>query len=119
MRSIFNTPVVTPVLRFLAKCGLSAAGWRLEGDLRPQPPLVLIGAPHTSNWDCLLLVALALQLHVKVCWLGKNTLFRFPFGPLMRWLGGIPINRSERSNQVERTVQFMRENRDLLLCVTP
>jgi 1-acyl-sn-glycerol-3-phosphate acyltransferase len=119
MRSIFDTPVLTPLLRWCARLGLRLSGWQLQAEVDFTPPAVCIGAPHTSNWDCLLLLALALELRLKVCWLGKDSLFRFPFGGLMRWLGGIPINRAERCNQVQRSAEFLRENPDLLLCVAP
>jgi 1-acyl-sn-glycerol-3-phosphate acyltransferase len=119
MRTIYNTPVVTHLLRLVAKLGLRLTGWKLESPGDIKPPMVLIGAPHTSNWDCLLLVVLALELRVTVCWLGKHTLFRWPLGGFMRWVGGIPVNRTERSNQVERTAQFLRDHPDILLCVTP
>jgi 1-acyl-sn-glycerol-3-phosphate acyltransferase len=119
MRSIFNTPLLTPLLRRIARLGLRLSGWRLQADIALAPPAVCVGAPHTSNWDCLLLLALALELRLKVCWLGKDSLFRFPFGALMRWLGGIPINRSERSNQVQRSAEFLRAHPELFLCVTP
>ncbi len=100
-RTIFTTPGVSPLLRALSVRILRAKGWRIEGSLPPgADKAVLIAAPHTSNWDLpyTLMVAFTLQLHIH--WLGKASIFRWPFGPLMRWLGGIAVDRSKSNNLV-------------------
>ncbi|HWK54164.1 MAG TPA: 1-acyl-sn-glycerol-3-phosphate acyltransferase [Hyphomicrobiales bacterium] len=119
MTSIFDTPLLTPCLRQLARGALALSGWKIEPHPPLQPPFVFIGAPHTSNWDCLLLVALSLDLELQACWLGKDSLFRFPLGGLMRWLGGIPIDRSHPCNQVELCATYLRAHPRKALCVTP
>jgi len=100
-RTIFDTPVVNKVLRALSLGFLRINGWKVEGAL-PQGAgkCVLIAAPHTSNWDLpyTLMVAFALNLHVY--WMGKRSLFNWPFGAVMKWLGGIPVDRSKSSNLV-------------------
>lgn len=100
-RTIFDTPVVNTVLRAGSAAFLRLNGWRVEGRLPGDAAkCVLIAAPHTSNWDLpyTLMVAFVLRLHI--CWMGKDSLFRFPFGPVMRWLGGIAIDRSQRNHIV-------------------
>ena len=94
--TIFDTPVVNTLLRAFSVNFLRITGWTVEGSL----PLgasksVLIAAPHTSNWDLpyTLMVAFALNLHVY--WMGKRSLFNWPFGAVMKWLGGIPVDRSK------------------------
>ncbi|HEY8461258.1 MAG TPA: glycerol acyltransferase, partial [Blastocatellia bacterium] len=78
--TIFDTPVISPLIRGLALFFLKAFGWRLEGRLPDADKLVVIAAPHTSNWDFPILLCLAFGLRAKSHWLGKHTLFRWPFG---------------------------------------
>jgi 1-acyl-sn-glycerol-3-phosphate acyltransferase len=82
-------------------------GWRVEGALAPGGKGVVIAAPHTSNWDMPLMLAVAYVLGVEPAWLGKRELFRWPFGILMRWLGGISVVRGGRHNMVQQvTAKF-------------
>ncbi len=119
MTSVFTTPVFTPVLRGLAKGLLQLYGWKVEPGDRMKPPFVMIGAPHTSNWDFLLLVAAMLVLRLDVRWIGKHTLFRFPLGGLMRWLGGIPVDRSKSNNRVADIVAAFAQDPSLVICISP
>jgi 1-acyl-sn-glycerol-3-phosphate acyltransferase len=119
MSSVFTTPVLSPLLRGLAKGLLKLCGWRVVPTDRMRPPFVFIGAPHTSNWDFLLLVGAMLVLRINARWLGKHTLFRFPFGGLMRWLGGIPVNRSAAHNRVADLVTAFAKDPTLAVCIPP
>jgi 1-acyl-sn-glycerol-3-phosphate acyltransferase len=99
--TIFETPLVNTALRALSLAFLRLTGWRVEGALPPDAArCVLIAAPHTSNWDLpyTLMVAFALRLHIR--WMGKASLFDRPFGGLMRWLGGIAVDREHASRRV-------------------
>ena len=79
------------ILDFIARVILWWTGWKLEGE-RPKPTrYVLIAAPHTTNWDFPYTLALARVARVRIQWLGKHTLFRWPFGPFFRALGGISV----------------------------
>ena len=61
---------------------------------------VLIGAPHTSNWDFVFMLGIAWKLGMNFRWLGKNSLFRGWRGPIMRALGGIPVHRADPARVV-------------------
>lgn len=119
MTNLFTTPVFTPLVRTLAGIGLKLRGWRLELGSAPHKPCVFIGAPHTSNWDFPLMLAAVLSLRCDARWLGKDSLFRPPFGGLMRWLGGIPVDRSSPHNMVTQMAAFIRDHPDVILCVPP
>lgn len=98
--TIFDTPLLVPLLRTVSRLGLRLAGWRVEGTPAPDAPrCVVIAAPHTSNWDLPFTLMGAFVLGMNIRWLGKASLFRPPFGALMRWLGGIPVQR-DRANQL-------------------
>lgn len=104
-RTIFDTPGVNTALRGASRLFLRLTGWRIEGSLAPgAAKCVLIAAPHTSNWDLpyTLMAAFVLRLHPY--WMGKAQIFRWPFGPVMRWLGGIPVQREQSNNLVAASV---------------
>jgi 1-acyl-sn-glycerol-3-phosphate acyltransferase len=117
--TLFDTPVLSPLMRGLAFSFLKVFGWRLEGRLPDVDKLVVIAAPHTSNWDLPVLLSLAFALRVKACWLGKHTLFRGPLGFLFRWMGGIPVYRSASQNMVAQSVEMFRNSEKLILTIPP
>jgi|APSaa5957512535_1039671.scaffolds.fasta_scaffold156506_2 1-acyl-sn-glycerol-3-phosphate acyltransferase len=117
--SIFSTPIVTPILRFMANSCLKLCGWRVEANELPSTPYVFIGAPHTSNWDFMLLIAGVLHLHLDIRWMGKHTLFPPVIGTVMRWMGGIPVNRTKAHSMVSRMADLIREEPDTILCIPP
>lgn len=108
-RTIFNTPVVSPVLRAFSLAWLKLAGWQVQGQLPPEArKAVLIAAPHTSNWDLPYTLMVGFALHLRLYWMGKAGIFRFPFGGLMRWLGGIAVDRSQSTNLVAASAAALR-----------
>jgi 1-acyl-sn-glycerol-3-phosphate acyltransferase len=119
-RTIFTTPVVNTVLRAFSIGFLKLTGWRVEGALPAHAAKsVLIAAPHTSNWDLpyTLMVAFALRLNIR--WMGKQSIFRAPFGGVMRWLGGIAVNREQSTNLVAASAQAIRDADGPLQLIVP
>jgi 1-acyl-sn-glycerol-3-phosphate acyltransferase len=107
---------------FMAWMGLiflKMLGWRIEGEIPSIKKFVIIAAPHTSNWDFPISLAVAFALKVKIYWMGKAAMFRWPFGAACRWLGGIPINRTRSHNMVEQCVRAFRERDKLILLIPP
>lgn len=94
-------------------------GWRVEGEFPNLPKLVLIAAPHTTDWDFVVSIALKLALGLQVLWLGKHTLFGFPFGPIMRGLGGMPVDRSTSNDVVNEIVDEFARRERLVLGLAP
>ena len=83
------------------------------------PRFVVIVAPHTSNWDFPVGLAVKFALALHVTWFGKDTLFRFPFGIFLRAVGGMPVDRSASNDVVQQlTAEFTRRDR-LVLALTP
>ena len=108
--------------RFAAALGrfmMGIRGWRVEGEIPDIPKIVLIVAPHTSNWDFLTGLWVKLALHLGARFVGKHTLFRWPLGAAMRWLGGVPVDRSAASVFVDETARVMRESERMTLVITP
>lgn len=98
---------------------LRLLGWRIAGDVPELPKFVIIGAPHTSNWDFVIAIAAKLALQLDVLWLGKDTLFRRPFGALMRALGGMPVDRGASHNVVAAIVHEFATRDRLVLGLAP
>ncbi len=119
-RTIFTTPGVNTVLRALSLGFLRLTGWTLAGQLpADQPKCVLIAAPHTSNWDLPYTLMVAFSLRINIYWMGKAQLFRGPFGPVMRWLGGIAVDRLQSTNLVAASARAIREADGPLCLVVP
>lgn len=83
------------------------------------PKLVAIVAPHTSNWDFPIGLVAKWALRLKASWLGKHTLFRPPFGWIMRRLGGIAVNRQAAHNVVDQMVDVFHSRERLVLVIAP
>jgi 1-acyl-sn-glycerol-3-phosphate acyltransferase len=92
-------------------------GWKAEGRRPSIPKYVLIAAPHTTNWDFPFTIALGKVFDMNIRWMGKHTLFNFPFGWIMRKLGGIPIRRHERGNIVQAMAEDLKNYDELALTV--
>lgn len=108
-RTIFDTPVINTLLRAVSRAFLHSAGWSVRGELPPHArKCVLIAAPHTSNWDLPYTLMVAFVLRLNVYWMGKHSLFFFPFGPLMRWLGGIAVDRTRSGSQVSASAAALK-----------
>jgi 1-acyl-sn-glycerol-3-phosphate acyltransferase len=94
--------------RWLGRTVLRLGGWRIVGAFPDAPKLVLIGAPHSSNWDGVWGFAAKLALGLDIRILGKHQLFRGPLGPLMRALGVIAVNREAPQGVAEQIARRMR-----------
>lgn len=117
--TVFNTPFLTSGLRIISSIGLRLIGWRAEGRELPHSKFVLIAAPHTSNWDFPLMLMVVLKLRLQIFWMGKHTLFPFGFAWLMKYLGGIPINRKKSQNVVSETIKLFEHHNKLIVLIPP
>ncbi|MBB1072864.1 lysophospholipid acyltransferase family protein [Rhodoferax sp. 4810] len=119
-RTIFTTPVVNGLFRWLSVVYLKMAGWQVLGSLPPEARRsVFIAAPHTSNWDLPYTLMVAFVLRLNVHWMGKASIFRFPFGGLMRWLGGIAVDRSKSNNLVAASADAITQAKSALQLIVP
>ncbi|MBY6060580.1 1-acyl-sn-glycerol-3-phosphate acyltransferase [Microbacterium esteraromaticum] len=105
--------------RLIARVYWTFSRWTLSTQPAPTRPTVLIGAPHTSNWDFVLMLAIAWRLGIEVHWLGKKSLFRGWRGPVMRALGGIAVDRDDPSRIVGEVVAQAHAGEVFGLVVTP
>ena len=106
--------IVRPLI---ARAFWAVSRYKLRSDL-PEGSAVLIGAPHTSNWDFVFMLAICWRHGFAPLWLGKHTLFKPPFGGVMRALGGIPVDRAHPGRLVADVVAQVKDGRHFLV-VTP
>jgi 1-acyl-sn-glycerol-3-phosphate acyltransferase len=105
--------------RLLARTFWTLSRWRLQTEPAPTTPTVFVAAPHTSNWDFVLMLAVAWQLGVEMHWMGKDSLFRGPAGPIMRALGGIAVDRSNAGHVVSELAGRMKQGSVFGLVIAP
>jgi len=117
--TIFNTPILSPFLRLLSNSIMRLFGWRVDGTLPDLPKYVIIGAPHTSNWDFILFLGIIFRLRINVSYMGKVELFRSPLGWFFYYCGGIPVDRSKSTGLVEQTVEACEKADQFILVIAP
>lgn len=107
--------------RGVGRALLRLVGWRAVGEFPRSgcERCVLIAAPHTSNVDLPFMIVSAMAFELDISWVGKHTLFRGPFGGLMRRLGGIPVDRASRGNFVDQAVALFDARERLVLAIAP
>lgn len=118
-RTFFDTPVISSILRLIARFFLFCFGWQSRGSLNGLQRCVLIAAPHTSNWDLFYTLLIAFDLKTSIYWMGKDAIFRKPFGGIMKWLAGLPVDRSKSNNVVGQSIEMLRQTEKLVLTVPP
>jgi 1-acyl-sn-glycerol-3-phosphate acyltransferase len=95
--------------RWLGRTVLRLGGWRMVGEFPDLPRAVLIGVPHSSNWDGVWGFAAKLGLGLDIRILGKDSLFRVPLlGGLLLRLGVIPVDRSAPHGVVAQAADMIR-----------
>lgn len=117
--TIFNTPIISPLLRLISNILMWIAGWRVEGKLPDLPKYLIVGAPHTSNWDFLLFLGVIFRLKANVKYMGKAELFRSPLGWFFYWCGGIPVDRKKSTGLVEQMVEACNKSERFILTIAP
>lgn len=104
-----------PVSRWILKRG----GWVIDGDPPADPVIMMIAAPHTSNWDFPLMLLLTWATDVEPHFLMKQEAFRGPSGPLMRRLGGVAVDRNAPQGMVQELVAKSGTSKRLSLIIAP
>lgn len=102
-----------------ANCFAKTLGWEIRGKHPGVEKCVFIACPHSTNWDLLWMLLVALSLRLPVYFMMKHTVFFWPLGTLWRMLGGIPVNRSNPATLVDDLIREFHEHESMFLVLTP
>lgn len=105
--------------RVISNLLLKLIGWRAVGEVPKEKKYVMIGYPHTSNWDTLIGLLVFRSLGVHLHWLGKQSLFKGPVGWLLKKTGGVPINRQSSQNFVQQSREIFDRFEHFVLTLSP
>ena len=94
-------------------------GWEIDYRLPDDPKMVIIFAPHTSNWDVLHALPAAFVLGLRPNWLVKSNVNIWPFRRLLGWLGAVPVERNKQENKVLRIANAIRQSDRIVLGLSP
>ncbi len=115
-----NTPRMgNSLTRWIGDVILKAMGWSLHGELPNLKKAIIIGGPHTSNWDFCLAMGSMLSVGLKFSWMMKKEAFFWPLGGLWKALGGIPIDRGSKIDVIGQVKEAFEANDKVWLGITP
>jgi 1-acyl-sn-glycerol-3-phosphate acyltransferase len=117
--TIFNTPILSGIFHHIARLVMHLLGWRVDGTLPDLPKFILVGAPHTSNWDFVLFLGVIFTLRANVRFMGKAELFRNPLGWFFYYCGGVPVDRKKSTGLVEQMVEACNKAENFILTIAP
>ena len=94
-------------------------GWKIEGRRPDCDKFIILGAPHTSNWDFVFFLGAANQLGIKPSFMGKTSLFKWPMTNFMLDMGGVPVDRTKRGKYVDQVAAAFEASDELALVIAP
>lgn len=98
---------------------LRIVGMKLGGTIPDVPKVILLGAPHTSNWDLILAMGMRYALGLNYSWMMKKEAFRWPLGGMFRAMGGIAIDRKAAKDIVGQVGDWFEANEKAWIGITP
>ena len=107
------------ISQWIGRAVLKSMGWKVAGSIPNEKRILIVAAPHTSNWDFVIGMGALLGLNAKIRWIGKHTLFKPGISWFFRWLGGIPVNRKNPASLIEDVSNMIKKDRGLMIGVAP
>ena len=108
-----------PIRTLIGRVVFKLIGWKLEGNLPNRSKLVLVALPHSSNFDFILALSVIWGWGLKLNYMGKHTLFKFPHGLFFRAVGGIPVDRRSPQGLIEKMTDEFNSRPSLMLGIAP
>lgn len=107
-------------IKWVGRTIQKVSGWKVEGEIPNLKKFVLVGGPHTSNWDFVFALGLIWSLDLKIYVLAKDSLFKIPIlKKIMHNVGGIPVNRDNPKLIVDKVSQLIQEKGGVIVGITP
>ncbi len=98
---------------------LKLFGWKVEGVLPNEPKVILVGEPHTSNWDFILIMCAAQSAGFRMSYIMKKEAFFWPLGGFFKWMGGLPIERKKGKDSLAQIKAHIDAHDNIFLAITP
>ncbi|MFM8320369.1 MAG: lysophospholipid acyltransferase family protein [Chloroflexota bacterium] len=108
-----------PISQRIARGILNLLGWQIVGDFPDLPKYIIVGAPHTTNWDFPFTMLLMFGSGMRFNWIAKDSLFRGPVGGVMRRLGGIPVRREQKANFTGQIAELFERSQRMVIAISP
>ncbi len=105
--------------RFMGSAVLKLLGWKIVGQLPDEKKLIILGIPHTSNWDFIVAMASIQAVGLRVSYMMKKEAFFWPLGGFFKWMGGVPIDRAQKNDITTQMADWFGENDNEWLGITP
>lgn len=116
---LLDNPYLRPFFYWFGKISLFLLGWETRGKMSDLKKAILIAAPHSTNWDFVYFLLIVFKLQISVHWMGKASMFIWPFQGLLKRLGGIPVDRSKKGNLVETMVETIQAADHMIITIAP
>ena len=106
-------------MKWLAERYLNWRGWEFTGELPDLPKFMILGVPHTTNWDFIVFLAVLHHYDIKATFIGKHSWFRWPSGYFFRSWGGIPVDKSRPGGVIRQVVDALDRADQMILVIAP
>jgi 1-acyl-sn-glycerol-3-phosphate acyltransferase len=110
---------IQPIRALIGRTVFKLTGWKLVGNLPNESKLVIVALPHSSNFDFILALSVIWGWGLKINFMAKHTLFKFPQGLFFRAVGGIPVDRRSAHGLVEKMTHEFNSRSSLILGIAP
>ncbi len=117
--TLVNNFFLEPIFYWFSNIALFFLGWKTKGKTPQIDKFVLIAAPHSTNWDFVLFLLIIFKLKISVHWMGKQSMFIWPFKWFLKRLGGIPIDRAKKQNVVQLMANAFDTSEKLIVTIAP
>lgn len=107
------------MIKILSSFLLKFFGWNVQSTVLTSRKYVIIGAPHTSNWDFPIALLTLGAIGLRFSWAAKDTLFLFPLGYIFRLMGGVPVNRKVRNSFISTMLDQFSKQEQFIIAIAP
>ncbi len=110
---------IGPLPHFIGRGFARLLGWKVQGPFPDVDKAIFIASPHTSNWDGFYMLMCAWVLRVRLSWITKDSMFKPGIGWFIRWMGGVPVDRSKNNDTVKQIAEQFAAADQLYLAIAP
>jgi len=106
-------------MRLISRFILKLIGWKLDERVPETSRYVMIGYPHTSNWDFVLGMLAKWAMQLPLNWVAKHSMFWGPFKPMFIAMGGVPLNREKTTGFIQKNIELFNQREHFVLGMMP